>query len=220
VAVLAILILAPFAGAVAGTAAPDTLHSNLWWTESLMEDLLRVGTDQLPSDGNAVLLTPVGKHPALDVMRTIAVDLVEGTGRAAILLDDDIEELELDPDFDLSADQVPYELRFRLEDVRLEYPRVGRRVGLWRTWVDRDLEVSGVVTVRDRRSGRLLVDERVVRSYGDRLPASDLGSYESKAYEFTSAQIEEGGFSAILEEVVVLGALTGMVVAYFATTSN
>jgi hypothetical protein len=86
--------------------------------------------------------------------------------------------------------------------------------------VDRDLEVSGIVTVRDRRSGRILADERVVKNFGDRLPASRVSELESQAYEFTEAAIEDGGISAVLEEVVVLGALAGMVVAYFATTSN
>jgi hypothetical protein len=219
--VLASLLCVSLPAAHAGTASRDTLHTNLWLTESLFEDLLRVGMDSLPADGDAVLLTPIGNHPALDLMRTIAVDLVEESGRAAILLDDGEEEENDSVEMiDLSSDMVRYEIRFRVEDVRLTYPDAGRRLGLWRTWVDRDLEVSGIVTVRDRRSGRILADERVVKNFGDRLPASRVSELESQAYEFTEAAIEDGGISAVLEEVVVLGALAGMVVAYFATTSN
>jgi hypothetical protein len=219
--VLVSLLCVSLPAAHAGTASRDTLHTNLWLTESLFEDLLRVGMDSLPADGDAVLLTPIGNHPALDLMRTIAVDLVEESGRAAILLDDGEEEENDSVEMiDLSSDMVRYEIRFRVEDVRLTYPDAGRRLGLWRTWVDRDLEVSGIVTVRDRRSGRILADERVVKNFGDRLPASRVSELESQAYEFTEAAIEDGGISAVLEEVVVLGALAGMVVAYFATTSN
>lgn len=213
---LVLLLASLSASAAAGPAPADTVRSNLWWTESLMRDVLRAGTAHLPADGATVLLTPEGRHAALDLMRTLALELVEDDGHEAVLLDEEeLAEEELP-----SAEEVPYELRFRLEGVTLEYPRAGRRLGLWRTWVDRDLEVSAVITVRDRRSGRLLMDDRVVRAYADRLPAGRMAACESRAYDFTRAEVEEGGIPAIFEEVVVLGALTGLVVAYFATTAD
>lgn len=40
------------------------------------------------------------------------------------------------------------------------------------------------------------------------------------AYEFTTAEPAEGGMRAILEELVVVGALTGLVAVYFANSGN
>lgn len=214
---VAALISGLAAAAAAGPAPADTLRTNLWWTEALMRDVLRAGAAAIPADGSPVLLSPRGRHGALDLMRSVAADLVEEAGHMAVLMDEAEEPVE--EELPLPA-EVPYELRFRLEDVRLEYPRVGRRLGLWRTWVDRDLEVSAQVTVRDRRSGLLLLDDRISRTFSDRLPAGRLGALETPAYAFTSAEVEEGGVPAIFEEVVVLGALTGLVVAYFATTAD
>jgi len=212
-----LLLVMGSASAIAGTASPDTLRTNLWMTESLLREILHEGVSVLPDDGMPVLLTPRGRHPGLDLMRSLAAGMVDDAGHQAVLMDElgDDEPLAQPP-----AESVPYELRFSLEDVRLEYPRVGRRLGLWRSWVDRDLEVSGQVTVRDRRSGMLLMDDRLARSFSDRLPAGRLDALETPAFAFTSAEPDEGGIPAVFEEVVVLGALVGLVAAYFATTAD
>lgn len=205
------------AAAVAGPAPADTLRTNLWLTESMLRDVLQLGVRAIPDDGAPVLLSPRGRHEGLPLMRSLAAELVEDAGHPAVLMDEEVdaEEEALPPPAD-----VPYELRFDLEDVRLEYPRVGRRLGLWRTWVDRDLEVTAQITVRDRISGMLLVDDRVARTISDRLSADKLEDLETPAFEFTTARPDEGGLPAVFEEVVVLGALTGLVAAYFATTAD
>mgnify|MGYP006879661901 CR=1 FL=1 len=66
----------------------------------------------------------------------------------------------------------------------------------------------------------MLLNQRVARSFSDRVPSSDFDSVNSDLYPFTTAETEESGWQRRLEEIVVLGALTGLVVIYFANTSN
>lgn len=115
---------------------------------------------------------------------------------------------------------IDYELHYRLEQIKLEYPEAGRRFGIWRQWVSRELVLSAIVSVVDRRTGRLLLSDRIQRSFRDRVPDGLLASVRSDIYPFTDAQLQEGGWSRRLEEVVVLGTLTGLVAIYFANTGN
>lgn len=211
--------------AAAAEAPADTVRSNLWVARALMTDVMREGFAALPPDADGVMLEPLGRHDALDVMQIAAYDIAEDLGLTAYLPvdpeDDEDGEEELDSDWGPpTAEELPYVLSFRLEDVNLAYPDSGRRLGLWRTWVDRDVAVSAVVTLRDRRSGRLLFDDRVVRRFGDRVPSGRFDALGHPAYDFTYADVGASGPAAIIEEVVVLSALAGLVMAYFATTGN
>jgi hypothetical protein len=224
---LAVLLCCTGAASFAATADADTVRTNLWVAQALMTDILEEAFAELPEDAAGVLLEPAGRHDALDLMQTLAYDLADERGLPAYLGpapaaagdedgEDEVEEWGVP-----SVDEAPYALVFRIDDIEVEYPRVGRRLGLWRTRVDRECSVSAIVMLRDRRDGLILHDGRAVRSFGDRLPAGMLDDLGSEPYAFTQARVVDGGgIHSILEEVVVLGALSGLIAAYFATTAD
>jgi len=159
-------------------------------------------------------------------MQMAAYDLASVRGVNVYLATSDIED-EDDQAMDEdewgapSVDEAPYALAFRIDDIEVEYPRIGRRLGLWRTWIDRECTVSAIVMLRDRRDGLILHDDQAVRRFGDRFPSGMLDDLGTAPYEFTQARVvADGGIHSILEEVVVLGALTGLIAAYFATTAD
>jgi hypothetical protein len=113
-----------------------------------------------------------------------------------------------------------YELQYRMEDVQLAYPESGRRFGIWRQWVARQMHVATIVTIVEQRSGRLLLSERLKRSYRDRVPSGLLAAVRSDVYPFTDAELGESTWRRRLEQFVVLGTLTGLVAVYFANTGE
>ena len=80
--------------------------------------------------------------------------------------------------------------------------------------------MSVLVMVVDLRSGRLLMDERLQRSFGDRVKSDHMQRIDDSVYSFTTSDTAEGGLMSVLEELVVVGALTGLVTIYFANTGN
>ncbi len=116
----------------------------------------------------------------------------------------------------------PHDVRYSyaVSGVDLAYPEVGRTLGLWRSWVEREIEVGAFLEVTEAASGRMLLNRSVVRAFNDRLPPENLDDVDSGIYPFTTAEAMESGWQRRLEEIVVLGALTGLVVIYFANTNN
>jgi hypothetical protein len=215
----------PLAAAAGSAGAPaDTVRTNLWVARALMTEILDDALASLPADAAGVLLEPSGRHDALDLMQTVAYDLADERGVNAYLATPAVtdEDAEIDDGWGVpSVDEAPYSLVFRIDDIDVDYPRVGRRLGLWRTWIDRECSVSAIVMLRDRRDGLILHDDQSVRRFGDRFPADMLDDLGTAPYEFTQARVvAEGGIHSILEEVVVLSALTGLIAAYFATTAD
>ena len=86
--------------------------------------------------------------------------------------------------------------------------------------MDRDLSVSADIEVVEVNTGRLLFNDLVTRRYSDRIGSGDFSAVNSSLYSFTNAEISEGSWHRRLEEIVVLGTLTGMVAVYFANTGN
>lgn len=223
---LLILLLAALAAsaASAATAPADTVRTNLWITRALMTDLLREALEPLPADALGLVYQSRGLHEGQDLMQVALSDLLADRGMelyapAPVTVADDEDE---DEGFTGTPGvaAVPHELVVRLEDVDLEYPAAGRRLGLWRTWVDREIAVSAIVVLRDRRDGRVLLDRSLTRRYGDRIDAGRHDDVETAAYAFTEGRLTDQGIYGIVEEVVVLGALAGLVTAYFATTAD
>lgn len=110
--------------------------------------------------------------------------------------------------------------RFRIAEVTLDYPEMQRRFGIWRQWVDRTLRVTAQVTVLEQGSGRILVNDRVSRSFRDRMVSDDFDRVHSEVFGLAQASPRESGWRRRLEEMVVLGTLAGLVAVYFANTGN
>jgi hypothetical protein len=199
--------------------AVDTVRTNLWLARALVADILAEGVRALPPAPGAVVVRPLTRSPANTLLLSAAQDLLAARGDQIFLDERDVaDKTKAAP-----APKAPAgatELRFSCEDLSLAYPAAGRRFGLWRQWVGRELSAAVVVTIIDRDTGRLLYDERLVRVYDDRVPAERFAGVRSGAYAFTDAPVPEGGWRRHAEEAVVLGSLIGLVALYFANTSN
>lgn len=196
-------------------AGPDTVRTNLWLTQALFTDIVREAAGVLPRDGARVALRPRAKHAAQPLFDTAAFAELSAAGHEVLLDETDVSATRSAAE--IAAD---YEFRYFIEDVDLAYPRVGRRFGLWRRWLDREFQAVVQITVLEKATGRLLLDRRLVRSYADRIAAGHLAAVDATTYGFTTAEPAEGGLRAILEELVVVGALTGLVAVYFANSGN
>lgn len=215
------LSLAPAGAAAAqdgspfAAAGPDTVQTNLWLARAMFADIVREAAAVLPPDSASVALRPRSTHTARPLFETAVFAELTAAGHEVLLDESDVSQTKLAPE--VRAD---YEFRYYIEDVDLSYPRVGRRFGLWRRWLDREFQAVVQVTVLEKSTGRLLLDRRLTRGYADRIPARHFAAVNTPAYEFTTAEPAEGGMRAILEELVVVGALTGLVAVYFANSGN
>jgi len=210
-------MLAVFLGAllVAATAAgqpaaPDSVRTNLWLTEALMAEIVTSVAGTLPAAPAAVRLVPGNEEPATELMGAVTARVLGARGYA---LYDAVSD---------SAGTAPVDAVFgyKVLAVDLDYPSVGRTLGLWRRWVERSVTVTALVDVAEGSSGRVLFRDRVVRSFGDRVPDGDFGAVNSGTYPFTSGEPSESGWQKRVEQIVVLGALAGLVAIYFANTRD
>jgi hypothetical protein len=201
-------------------AADDTVRSNLWLARALMAEIVADVAADMPPPPASVLLRAEGTNEGLDVFTARAAEVLERAGYALYL------PVTPPAEGDSAATEAPppartdYELRYRIEDLRLAYPESGRRFGVWRSWVARDMVLSAYVTVLEPASGRLLLSDRLERSYRDRVPSARFAGVRSDLYPFTDAQLQDSGWRRRLEEMVVLGTLTGLVAIYFANTGD
>jgi hypothetical protein len=195
-------------GARFQSVAADTVRTNLWLIEALMREAAVAAIRALPPAPADVRLEPEHEDPQEELFTQVALQELEARGYSVYLGGgEDAETAEGD-----------YILTYRVADVDLDYPQTGRRLGIWREWIARRLEVTVVAELTERASGRLLFSDRVVRSYGDRVPDEDWDAVESGPDEFTKGTIKESGWQRRLEEIVVLATLTGLVAVYFANT--
>jgi hypothetical protein len=109
-------------------------------------------------------------------------------------------------------------LTYRVVDIALYYPDTGRRLGLWRQWVARDIELTVMVSLQELASGRLFLSDRYTRSFSDRVPDDDFEAVNSDIYPFTSGEPAQSGWKGRIEEIVVLGALAALVAVYRSNT--
>jgi hypothetical protein len=126
----------------------------------------------------------------------------------------------LAPDLPRPPQNVDLVISYDVENIDLAYPRTGRRFGLWRQWIERQMSASAFVTVVERGSGRLILQDRFERAYRDRVPDDVCDDIGSSLYPWTDAERQESGLRRRLEEVVVLGTLAGLVAVYFANTGS
>jgi len=211
---------APLPAESSGTPAPaDTVRTNLWLVQALMAEVVRATLPALPPSPASIALNPLGKDAAHELFGTVATDVLAARGYELYLNEMPSETLSGEAD-SASTGPAEYDFRFKVEQVQLGYPAVGRTLGFWRQWVAREFVIVTHITVVKNPTGRLLLNERVVRSFNDRVPSASFEDVRSTAYPFTDAETKGSGWGRRLEEIVVLGTLTGLVIIYFANTGS
>ncbi len=212
IAGFAVLLAAGIAGAQDDSkpASGTELHSNLWLCESLMAEVAAVPLENLEPAPRAVRLERKGKHEGHDLFEQVAFELLDARGY----------EVYVDEEDTSRQAAVDYVYRYDVKALDFTYPAVGRTLGLWRQWVDRDISIVADLELVEVASGRVLYRSLVQRQFGDRIPAGALDDVRSTAYGFTDPKTGEGGWHRRVEEIVVVGTLAGMVAVYFANTGN
>ena len=190
--------------------AVDSVRTNLWLCEALMEDVAGQASHALGSAPGAVRIEKRGTAEGLEFMGQVVFEVLSSAG------------FEVFTDVGDSSRQaaVDYIYGYQVKDIKLTYPRVGRTLGLWLRWVERDLRVSADIEVLEAATGRVLFSDLVTRQFSDRIGAGDLSSVNSPLYSFTNEETSESGWRRRLEEMVVVGTLAGMVAVYFANTGS
>ncbi len=191
-------------------AVADTVPSNLWLTRSLMEDLAARCASVLGPQQHRILLQPLDQEPGTELFQAALHSVLSSEGRELFLAGDD----------SLAAPVVDARWQFRVVGIQLDYPRVGRTLGIWRSWIARELEVTVLCTITEVPSGRVLLDDQMQLRASDRFSANDFAQVDSPLYDFTTAEPVNGSWHDRLEEIVVLGTLAGLVAVYFANTSD
>ncbi len=220
-------------------ASADTVRTNLWLFEALMTDVIATVSRYLPPPPAEVELVPLGDTDAEELMLTVAsrqlsdagyqlygplpAEDTDMAGAADSGSEDDGAATPTGGDDSAGStagvgQEGRYRMAYRVVAIDLSYPDTGRRMGIWRQWVERELELTVAVELSEVDSGRLLASERVTRRFGDRVPDGDFAAVDSDMYPFTTAETGESGWRNRMEEIVVLGALAGLVAVYFANT--
>lgn len=189
------------------TVGGDTLRTNLWVAEALLGKVVADLLAELPPPPALILLVPATTEPAANLMTNIATNRLQSAGYTVYL--DKVPS---------GTEEPVVELRYRVVAMELRYPETGRRLGIWKSWFSRQMDLSAQVTVVDRATGQVLSSRHVAHHFADRLPHGYQLAIESKSYPFTKAQLQASGWTRRLEEIVVLGALVGLVAVYFANT--
>ena len=193
---------------VFASAGADTLRSNLWVAEALLNTSLGELLSALPPPPAAVLLIPGSTDAPANLLTAVATSRLQQEGYTV--------HLDRVPD---DTELRVVELRYRISKLELSYPAVDRRLGLWKSWVDRQMHFAAQFTMVDRSSGQVLSSKRLSRTYQDRFPHRHLAAVEaSDGPAFTRALPTASGWTRRLEEIVVLGTLVGLVAIYFANT--
>ncbi len=195
--------------------AVDTVRTNVWLTEALLAEIVSRTARVLPPTPAALRLINTASSGSGDadeqlMFNEAMVRVLGGLGYTLFMAGED--------DFRQAA--VDYLIQYQVVSVDLEYPDVGRTLGIWRQWIARELSVTAQVEVLEADSGRVLLSDRITRSFSDRVPDGDLEHVDSPIYEFSTAEVGESGWKKRLEEMVVLGTLAGLVAVYFANTTD
>jgi hypothetical protein len=185
-------------------AGADTIRTNLWIAEALMGETVTAAMRHLPPPPLSVELVPNDKEQKTALLTTMATQQLSRAG------------------YQVHLDQAPAdstvrhcEFRYQVVELGVGYPEVGRRLGIWREWVAREMSFTALYTIVETPGGRVLFNDRVRRAYQDRISSDDLADCQSPAYGFTTAEVKESGWQRRIEEVVVFGALAGLVAIYF-----
>ena len=188
------------------TSGPDTLRTNLEVAAALMREAIESLEADLPPPPGVMVLVPASTEPAADLLTDVTFKLLQAAGYEVYL--------EQAP----TGTEAPvYEFRYRVQDLQLAYPTSGRRMIFWKSWVGRQMDLALQITLVSG-DGQMLLSRRLAHSFQDRVPVKYVEAVESPAYPFTQAEEQPSGSSRRLEQIVVLGALAGLVAVYFANT--
>ncbi len=193
-----------------GLSEPDTVRTNLWLTKALMGEIVTTASATLPPAPATLLLVNKGGSEQDELFGGVATGILSEKGYELFVVAAD------------STVQAPVDFVFTYQvmGVELEYPEVGRTLGIWQRWVARDVAVTASVEISTSPVGQLLFKDIVERRFGDRVDNDDFDDVESDLYEFTNAETSGSGWQNRMEEIVVLGTLVGLIAIYFANTGN
>lgn len=195
-----------------GSAAADSLRTNVWLVEALMGEIVSEAAAVLPPAPARVQLTakPAAGDRAGELLEMVAARVLRGRGYEVLVAAGD----------SLRNSAPDVRMRLVANQVELRYPDVGRSLGLWRRWVERDVQVVVSAEVSEAASGRLLMSDRLARRFGDRVTNDEFPEVDSRLYPFTTAEVGESGWQRRIEEFAVLGTLAGLIAVYFANTGS
>jgi hypothetical protein len=185
----------------------DTLRTNTWVAEALLGSVVTDILIDLPPPPTRILLVPGSTEQAANLLTDVATNMLQRAGYQV--------HLDKAP---ADTDERVVELRYKVDNLTLKYPEAGHRMGIWKSWFDRRMDLSVQLTVVDRADGQVLSSRRLAQSFLDRVPHAYLEAIESTSYPFTRAELQPSGWTRRLEEIVVLSALAGLVAIYFANT--
>jgi hypothetical protein len=197
-------------GQLPGLAEPDTVRTNLWLTKALMGEIITAASSTLPPAPATLLLVNRGGNDQDDLFGGVATNILGEQGYELFVVAADSSILA----------PVDFVFSYQVIGVELEYPEVGRTLGIWQRWVARDVAVTASVEISTSPAGQLLFKDIVERRFGDRIDNDDFDDVESDLYEFTTAETSGSGWQDRMEEIVVLGTLVGLIAIYFANTGN
>jgi len=200
--------------------AADTVRPNIWIARALVAESVLSAARRLPPPPGPVVLRPRARSAYNPFYQAVAYRLLTERGYDLYLDEGQLAPLQGRPAPPPNLPETGVTWSFLCESLDLSYPAAGRRFGLWRQWVDREMRAVFAVSLVDRTSGRMLHDERWVRTYGDRVPADRLADIRGAGYSFEDAPLREGGWRRWLEGTAVVGALAGLVAVYFANTGS
>jgi len=194
------------------------VQSNLFEVRALLFDAAERIGDTIPDKKADLVFVPSVTHEANDLFLEALTTVAINAGHTVFL--DESSSAGSQDATEFIKPVGDYRIVFSLKEVELAYPDAGRKFGLWRQWVDRDLFISVHARVIDSSSSVVLFDKLITNSKYDRISSNDFDTIESSAYSFTNANVSESGMRGVLEQVVVISALGGMVAAYFANTGS
>ncbi|MBT3316836.1 hypothetical protein HN388_02560 [bacterium] len=194
------------------------VQSNLFEVRAMLFDVAEKIGGTIPDQKADVVFVPSSTHEANDLLLEALTTVLTNAGHTVLL--DESSSAGSQDDTEFIKPVGDYSIVFNLKEVGLAYPNAGRKFGLWRQWVDRDLFVSVHARVIDASSSVVLLDKLITNSKYDRIAANDFDTIESSAYSFTNGDVSESGMRRVFEQVVVISALSGMVAAYFANTGS
>ena len=146
--VLLVTSSSAFAGSgLPGHATTDTVRTNLWLAEALFTDIADEVAAELATDQARVLLWANGEVDGTELFQAAAFEVLTAAGHEVFVAGDDQE----------GSAEVSHILEFRVVGVELEYPEIGRTLGIWRSWIGRDLAVSVMVELSEASSGIALL---------------------------------------------------------------
>ncbi len=196
--------------ALPGLTEPDTVRTNVWLTEALMAEIITSTSRVLPAPPAAIQIVQRGEDARDFIFKSAVLRVLGGQGYELYVADED-------PARQAAVDII---YSFSVQGVELDYPEVGRTLGLWRRWIDRELKITAQVDITMANSGRMLLSDQIQRRFSDRVSSNDFDEVDSPLYDFTTAEISESGWKGRMEEIIVLGTLAGLVAVYFANTGN